>query len=1825
MRKFALVLVACGAVLGVGSCGGSAPRGGLTVTGGPTGEISGAMRLVLVFSKPMVGKDAVGKPAAKPPLVIEPALPGEATWTDDRTLAYVPSQSLPASTKFVARIAAGTKALDGSDLASSATFEFFTERVTASLMVVGSETHATKLPIVQLSSSLPVEFDEITARCGFVSGGKRLGVKPAPDATMKAARSLSFVPSAELALATEWEVTCKEGLRPADGNLGTAAALSAKLKTYGPLTFTSVTPAGDDVVPDEDLHLSIAFSNPIAEPYLMKIEPPVKGFPDRCHDLGEPPGLSCAVDLDARTAYTVTIDAAQKDEFGQALGTGKVVQFRTTDANPTISLESGYFVAELTRPVVPVWTRNVGELSVTAVELTPANLHRVTPRIDWWGTTPLDWKGTGLKPRTFTVPVAGTKNKWSQHALGATELVGKPPGPGMYYVEIGSKEVKEPPFEDDGRQKVLVNFTDIGIVSKLSGTRGLVWATRLSTGKPLPGATVTVRDGTGKVKWTGTTDAEGAVILPGKSKLGSGPVVGGGEEGEEEVGDASRIYVAHGNDWTMLNPDRSSSLSPWNFNVEADVDSAPAKLRGFMHTDRGLYRPGEKIHVKGLARVTKLGSPLAPPGAGKRVAVAVEGPQGKTVLEAEAKLTAYGGFWFDLDLPGDARLGDYTIRATMEHGTFTRSFSVEEFRASTFEVSGKAKTPYVVSTGKLEATVGAAYLYGAPVGAATVDVAVHSRPRRVEFEAHPEFVFRDERKYDAYYDESEHSQSLVTEAKLTLDAKGAGQISVPVTPNDVYTDSDLLVRASVTAPSNEVINKTFAIPYFRSKSYFGIKSPGYFIGVNKPHKFQVVAVAPDGKAITGPAKVTVARRDWNCVWEDWGYRGSYNCKEETKLLLDKTVTLAGGKPTELELTADRGGDYAIVVEATDAKQEAATAAVRFYAWGDGGGAWRSDDTLTFDIVADKKEYKAGDTATLILKTDLAQASGLVTIERDGVIEKRLIEITPTTKHITVPITADHAPNVYVSVALVQGRMGAGPRGKPRMRMGIVNLPVRPDGNRLAVSIEPDKADYRPGAEVTATVKVADASGKPVAAEVSITAADEGVLQLIGYETPDPVPTFFAPWGIGVTSATQLEYLRDIPGPGSDRPATGGDAAGTLRSRFVATAHWTPGVVTNAAGIATVKFKAPDNLTAFRLMAVAADKTFRFGSSDKRFTVSKPLQLHQALPRFINLGDKALAGVVVHNDTGREGTATVKLTSARGLASSGPAERSVTLAKGARVPVLFELTGAELGTGTLAFAVTMGGDGDAVELTVPVHHPSPLRDLHVAHGVATSAVDVPVALPADAIPGSAELVVSVDPDGLAGLEDGLRDLVGYPYGCLEQTTSKVIPMLAARDLADTLAVDGVTGPKLEGFVRAGIDKIGRHQTSSGGFSLWPGGEAEAYYTAYALWGLHLAKKAGYRVDQTRIDEGLEYLRNDGKRPDTSRDYYDESHNLGAQAFALYVRAALGDKDAAGVTALVGNTAMPVYGKAYLARALAESVGANDPAVEKLVTELGDLAAAAVKADTLIDHNKADDWYMSSGLRSTAMVLGTLVELDPKNAQIAPLVRLIMKTRRSDRYLDTQENLYSLLALTSYARTVAKAPPNVAVALGGTSLISGSLGGKQRMRVASTALPASGNVSIKPSGEVHYNVELRYRRVPAALKAESNGLSLTTEYLDEAGKPKTAFTVGDVVRVKVTVPVSNDVSHLMVSVPVPAGFEALNTRFATVGTAGIKESYGAFREMRDNRVDFASEYTWGGRQVYEFMMRAIAVGTYAKAPTVAELMYEPEVNAQTEMATLEVKPK
>ena len=916
---------------------------------------------------------------------------------------------------------------------------------------------------------------------------------------------------------------CK-GKQGAAGADASAAAADASLPPPdGPLEVIEVKPSGD-VIPDDVHAIFIETSTRLAEPLQLAIEPPVKGVPELCSSYegyaeGRGGRTYCQVVLEPQTTYTVTMAASQTDVHGQVLGEVWTHTFKTLDARPEVSMQTGQYAAELTRGAYPLFVRNVATIEVLAARVPPSRLGKLVRMINWWDSDRTRLGEARVDYVKRTLKVDAPRNEWTQIALDPEELFGKPARGGIYYFEVASPDVPEDRWPQ--LQKALVNFTDLGVTSKLAGDDGLVWVTRLSTGEPVDKAKVSVRRQAGGPVWQGTTDQAGLVRTPGLATLAA----------ENDRG--LLVHVEHDGDRSFMNPDQTGGLSSWAFNVEGTDNSRKKQLRGFMHSDRGIYRPGETVHLKGLARTMALGGRLEPATDGN-IDVAVVDPRGRTVLETTAAVSPFGGFWFDVELPEDTRLGDYNVQATLSSGSFHHSFSVEEYRVAAFEVNAEAERQAAKGNAEVKATVRADYFYGAPARGSRVDWTVHARPRVVTFAGHEDFDFHDTATFDPYYQRSDHGQTYVTEDTGTLDDEGKHTVSFKIDPSALESEVDLLVRASVQDPSNQVITDSLSIPYFRHKTYPGLKLSSTFFETSSKQAVTVMAVGTEGQARRGRVIMKVHKRDYDCTWNSWGWSGSYSCEEKLTRVAEQKLSLTG-KPLRVPLSLESAGEYVVSVQG----EGTARAAERVYVYGRGTGGWRSDDSQTFDIVTDKKSYLEGDTAMLLLKTPTEGAQALVTVEREGLLEHRTLPITKDTKHIEIPIREGYGPNVYASVVLVTPRTGEGAQGMPRFRMGLVNLPVKVQGERLAVAVKTDRAAYEPGEEVTAQITVRDPSGQPARAEVSVTAADEGVLSLIGYETPDPVATFYAPWALGVATATLYERVLQLAGPDQERPTTGG--------------------------------------------------------------------------------------------------------------------------------------------------------------------------------------------------------------------------------------------------------------------------------------------------------------------------------------------------------------------------------------------------------------------------------------------------------------------------------------------------------------------------------------------------------------------------------------------------------------------------------------------------------------------------------------------------------------
>lgn len=1860
-RATALLGAALSASLGLAACSGkSQQKAELTVTSfAPDGATYDPTPYIQIqFDAPVVAEEQVGAQLDDPPLALEPEMDVDAHWLDRQTLVAVPVAELAPSTRYQVALR-GPLAGRTNDF----TFSFVSSPLQITTVSGDVLDRLPPMPRLALQLNQKVAASAVIERCRLRTPGSAPGSKDGiPLTTAEPAledTSIVVSPKTPLAQGADYELAC-EGLTGVGGNAPMAEPFVQALHTYPTFSITEFAPKGGPV-PADEVAIEIGFANPVVLEDVrahLSMEPKTPGVAEGWLD-GNGMRYRVTLNLETTTEYEIRIKAGLKDIFGQALPAAAVHSFSTSDARPSISMETGIYALETVATGYPVWSRNVSRYDVACARVTQNQVTKVlTTPIDYMGWSDreegIEWKKLGLKQKVETVTVENAKNKWHIDHLDFGKMCGTGSrARGLYLAQLNSEDIVPDPdqrWSYRPYQRVLANVTDLGLLLKVGEGSGVVWVTQLSDGQPVAGARVTTYTKDGKRTFQGTSDASGLVRLPGRATLlppskkqddseneGYGYYYGNYGASAERV----IAVVESGDDLAVIDGNWNDGIESWNFNVTRTYGESD--IRGFIQSDRGIYRPGETVHFKGLVREVAVGKAPAVPQQ-KTIKVAVESSRGSTVFEKNLTLSSFGGFHFDLPLTADAPVGDYHVKATLGKQTFRESFSVEEFRAVSFEVEAKAAKRHTRLREPLQVEVAARYLFGEPVSGGTVEWSVERRRHHLSIPGHSGFAFSDyAASGDEYwwYRSREDSGTYVGNGKGKTDKQGKTKLTINDAgiAEDTADPQDYIVQITVEDATNQAVQKSLVVTSHKSDHYLGLRTSEYVTRVDQPIALELIAVMPTGEPVAAKATLTAIRRSWECRHEPAGQRSYPRCEYKETPASSREVALAATGPKTESLRVDKPGSYVLRLEGTDARGNKIAAST--YAWVTGAGAsgWGDSDEARVNLIASKASYEPGETARLVPQSSLQGALALVTIERGGIIDARVQRMTTAADGIEVALSEVHAPNVYASVALVRGRTGPKDEQRPRMQLGMTELKVSSASRRLAVNIETEKESYLPGETVRGSIRVTSAN-QPVRAEVSLSAADEGVLQLIAYQTPDPMKQFYANWGLGMDNATnwtKLARLNDPSDVDMEHGADGGGEAdaGRVRSRFVSSAFWAPALVTDADGRITFEFQAPDNLTAFRLMAVAADEGARFGSGERRFTIKKPLLAKPVLPRFFTAGDRGEVGVVIHNYTGADGT--VEVTAKADGARLQKDKESVQIAAGDSARVRFPVRVGDGKEATFEFSATMGGHGDALRMSLPVNRPYVYQRRVLARGElganGNSRFELPLSWPDDLVAKDSMVTVSVDRTGMSELEPGLRYLIEYPYGCLEQTLSRFIPLTKVKDLARSLDLPELAATKLDDFVRAGASKVARHQdVDSGHFTLWPGSEPQPHLTVYALYGLNEAKRAGVRVDAQAVNRGLEAMREWARSAERDLTASGEG---GTMAMAAYLLAELGQPDT-GLNARLFEThrSLPRYGQAFLLRALHL---AKAPAEQRTAVQTELLSGVEDGGETaFVPEPYTDSHYMDSGVRSTAIALSALLAADPTHAMVPKLAEGLLRAQKGGRWGNTQENLYSLIALADYARRLAQGQATVTVSRGKERELRRRLQGHETMVFRRSVRNLDkGSLAIEADGPVRYVVSVDEARVMKAEAPLSQGMTVSREYLDPAtARPLQKIRAGTLVHVRVTLKLEEDQHYIAVVDPLPAGFEAVNPRFATVTSTVESEDdddepwwydtpdIWTYRELRDDEARAFADQMSAGEYVFEYLARATLPGKFVALPARAEAMYTPDKNGRSAGAEVDV---
>ncbi|MEJ7813371.1 MAG: alpha-2-macroglobulin family protein, partial [Gemmatimonadaceae bacterium] len=1260
---------------------------------------------------------------------------------------------------------------------------------------------------------------------------------------------------------------------------------------------------------------------------------------------------------------------------------------------------------------------------------------------------------------------------------------------------------------------------------------------------------------------------------------------------------------------------------------------------------------------------------------------------------------------YTLALPADAPLGQYdltvqTVRQGKWRDLARASYRVAEYRPPEFlldvaAVGGDARLP----GDTVRVSVGARYLFGAPMGRARLrwearQTALGSWDLQIP-NTDGYFIGESGWWWEDDASGSGRDVQVFASGTDTLDAAGQRTLAVAAPTPAKGRAARVTVSATVTDVNRQTVGTSTSVTVHPAAFYIAAKPLGaeYFWRAGRAERVGVLAVRPGGERVPGVAiSATVVRREWHQV-----HRERNGVAETVGEWVQDTVgrcaITSAAEPATCGVTPPAGGTYVITLRARDSAGREARTSLYRWATGTEWVPWSDESRFKMDVIPDRTRYAVGDTATILFASPFTDAEAWITVEREGLIEGRRLRLASGATTLKFPITEAYVPNAFVSILVVRGRSAPPGRlddpGRPTIRVGYAELRVTPEVKRLAVSAEPLAAEYRPGDSARVKVQVKDGLGAPQRAEVTVWAVDEGVLALTGYSTPDPIGLLYEPRGLGLRLASTLASVApQIPEgeKGRREPGGGGgaDRADILRSRFKTTAFFLATVVTDAQGVAVATAKLPDNLTTFRVMAVAVTAGDRYGSGESKLLVTRPLVARAALPRFLRPGDEFEAGTVINQRAGGTPRVTVDA-AATGAELRGAKTQGATLEAGRGREVRFAFRapasgaattvwGARPDSATFRFDVRGARDADAVQSRIamrPDYHPR----AYTVSGTLRDTATVELTLPAGIDPARSRLSLGLGTSPLAVIRGAYSTLRVYPYYCTEQVVSTGRPLVALYRAQREVG----SAQLLRGDARADIDRavgmIAARQREDGGIGYWGAADwTTPWLSAYAGALLLDARDAGVVVSDSLIARLAGYLERELKEAaplvtPVARWYDDQRTRLSDQVAAADFLSRLGRPDVAAENQLLARAPQMAWEDRMLLAEMAARRGAIAVARRLLAPAWNATQVEGRRA--VIPGGARTDFPFESRLRPVARLLTATLAVEPAHPLVGPLVETLVQGGRGEPawMRNTQDWGATVAALAEFERRQRGAGAGsirVRSAGGRTLFETDARGGLARdsaLALSGLLADAAGEsrslrlrLDAPGAGGLAYYF-LTVHEVPLArpVNPGEQGIQVERWYERYSSRtPVVSVAEGELVRVRLRVTVPADRQFVVLDDALPAGLEAVDLTLRTAGAlpgpgASLAEQdareqgsnedgrwgYGSWdsgwwspwdhKEIRDDRVVFFATVLWPGTYTATYVARATTPGTFIRPPAHAEEMYNPAVNGRSDGGVFTVTRK
>ena len=1506
----------------------------------PEGNVPLAPDLSVTFSQPMVAVTSQEQAAQTVPVQLTPQTDGKWRWLGTKTLMFDTTKRFPMATKFTAKVPAGTKSANGQTLQKDVVWTFTTPPPKV-------ETMIPKDQITRRDALMFVSFDQeinpeaVLRTIKVTGGGKVLPIRLATQEEIEKDGSISYYskqaqPKRWLAFravnsdgltenalpaASVISVVIQKGTASAEGPIPTSADQSYSFQTYGAMRFAGnwCNDYGNKTCPPTDAWY-MQFTNPIDpasfSKEMVKIEPPVEGL--NIYPSG--PYVILNGIKKGRTSYKVTINNSIKDTFGQTLDLPATATFKVGSAEKELFTQGGNFVVldPTTKPAYSIYSTNHQNVKVKIYAVTPKDWEAFRKYMNYQY---YDEQKRPKIPGRLVVDhlqsIANKPDEMTETRIDLGEALND--GYGNAIIEI------EPTVRRDkyDREKITVwcQATQIGLDAFVDNEELVGFATELKTGKPLTGVELSIYPNGKKVQnQTSEVQSQGGLsswwewlTSWGTSDnliKDSNTVDSNGETSPTEVINeaGSNITTENGILRLPLPDDQAKMQNILIAKKGKDVAFMPEQsdyyyqdygnwykksysdtARWFVFDDRKMYRPKEEVSIKGYIRNIeggKLGDVGGITDTTSKVSYRLVDPRGNEILKGETDLNAFGAFDFKIKLTDTMNLGNSNLQLGRNgsYSEFYHSFQVQEFRRPEFEVSAKvnSQAPHFVG-GKADLSVEAKYYAGGGLANAEANWTVTSTPTNYTPPNRGDFNFG--KWYPWWRGGGEnYSQTTSQSFKGVTNASGIHLLKMDFESANPPRPYTVTASVNVQDVNRQTWSSTTSLLVHSANLYVGVRSNRTFVQKNENIELESIVSDIDGKL--------VANRDVEikAVLKDWTFdKGAW--KEET--IDEQTCNIKSTeKPEKCKFVAKAGGVYAITARVMDDQERFNESEITVWVAGGKTPPKRTVEQEEVNLIPSKKDYAPGDVAEILVQSPFAPSEGVLTLRRGGIVKTERFTMKESTTTLKIPIDAKYLPNIYAQVDLVGSTARVDDKGevdtklakRPAFATGSLNLPVSFESRRLSVSAEPATKTIEPGGTTKINVEVKDNSGEPVVnSEVAVVVVDESVLALTGYRIGNPLDTFYAQRGIGVSDyhlrkdillgnpqdikpsnlnrkdGNKLGLLMDgefAAKPSSvvqerdeepkktegarersrneakdsdDRkaadkseapPSPANDTPINLRTNFDALALFSPTVKTDSNGKATVDLKLPDNLTRYRVMAVSVDNGKRFGSGESNLTAKQPLMVRPSAPRFMNFGDKIELPIVVQNQTDNPMMVDVGVRATYATLTAGGG-RKVTIAPNDRAEVRFPVSAEKAGTARFQIAVSSGKWSDAAEISLPVWTPA-TTEAFATYGTTdeNGAIVQPVQTPGDVFSQFGGLEVTTSSTQLQELTDSFIYLYRYPYECSEQISSRMISIAALRDVLTAFkAKEMPTAAELQKSYEKDIEILKGRQREDGSFGLW----------------------------------------------------------------------------------------------------------------------------------------------------------------------------------------------------------------------------------------------------------------------------------------------------------------------------------------------------------------------------------------------------------------------